>query len=571
LCLDPSFTLLDRADSADLLDVVRQELGQAQKESRFPQKATCLDIYSRTVNEQAPLQQILDTAFPWCRDFADDLKRLFASYVDAKQSRGVLDYDDLLLYWHHLMSEPALAQIVHSRFDHVLVDEYQDTNRLQASVLFALQAAGAGLTVVGDDAQSIYAFRAARVRNILDFPARFEPAATTILLEENYRSSQPILDCANAVISLSRELTHKRLFSKKTSAERPTLVTAADEVAEVDWVVRRILHEREDGVRLCEQAVLFRTSHHSDRLEVELARRNIPFIKYGGLRFLETAHVKDVLCVLRWAENPRDTIAGFRVLQILAGVGPALARRAFDHLAASGLFKNAFLSFEAPPAVRRDLSSMADLFVSLRASPWSCQMALVRAWYEPYLHRNYDDAAARACDLAELERLGADAPTRERFLSDLILDPPQASGDFARPPHLDEDFLILSTIHSAKGQEWRVVYVLHATDGCIPSDMACDTPEQIEEERRLLYVAMTRAKERLHLVHPLRFFVRQQPRYGDKHVLAPRTRFIPDTLLSLFACETHERRGPGTFDAEPGSASAPKIDVAARVRGMWGP
>jgi DNA helicase-2/ATP-dependent DNA helicase PcrA len=293
------------------------------------------------------------------------------------------------------------------------------------------------------------------------------------------------------------------------------------------------------------------------------------------------------------------------VLQILAGVGPTLARRAFDHLAASGLparalranqnpaepapfqdaqessrgptifgssrSESAFLSFEAPPAVRRDLSSLADLFVSLRASPWSGQMALVRAWYEPYLHRNYDDAAARACDLAELERLGADAPTRERFLSDLILDPPQASGDFARPPHLDEDFLILSTIHSAKGQEWRVVYVLHATDGCIPSDMACDTPEQIEEERRLLYVAMTRAKERLHLVHPLRFFVRQQPRYGDKHVLAPRTRFIPDTLLSLFACETHERRGPGTFDAEPGSANAPKIDVAARLRGMWGP
>ena len=607
LCLDPAFTLLDRADSADLMDVLRQELGFAQKHARFPQKSTCLDIYSRTVNAQRPLQEVLDVAFPWCRDWGDDLKRLFASYTDGKLARGVLDYDDLLLYWFHLMGEPALARVVRERFDAVLVDEYQDTNRLQAAVLFALQPDGRGLTVVGDDAQAIYSFRSADVDNILEFPSHFSPTARVVTLEQNYRSSQPVLEACNAVIAQAKARFPKNLFSEKTSSEKPVMVTAADENAEVDYVVEQILKEREDGVPLKEQCVLFRTSHHSDRLELELARRNIPFVKFGGLKFLEAAHVKDALGALRWAENPRDQVAAQRVLQVLRGIGPAAARRAFEHLARGaispngallpgsvsgeirllegnnpliansliagnraiarhGLDAEAFASFEAPAAARSDWPGLAALMVALRESPWAGQLELVRRWYEPHLFRLYDDGAARLADLMELERLAADTPTRERFLSELMLDPPQVTGDWAGPPHLDEDYLILSTIHSSKGQEWQSVYVLHATDGCIPSDMATDTPEQIEEERRLLYVAMTRAKRGLHLVHPLRFYVRQQPRYGDKHVYAPRTRFIPEALLGLFDVKTHGRTELG--DAHAGG-SAPKIDVGARLRGMW--
>ena len=578
LCLDPSFTLLDRADSADLMDVVRQEHGLATKTTRFPQKGTCLDIYSRTVNAQRPLETCLAEVFPWCRDFGDELRRLFAGYVDAKLAHGVLDYDDLLLYWFHLMAEPILAEHVRTRFDHVLVDEYQDTNRLQAGVLLALQPDGRGLTVVGDDAQAIYSFRAADVRNILEMPSAFTPPARTITLERNYRSTQPVLDAANAVIARARDLFPKRLYSEKPSTERPSMVTAADELAEVDWVVERILREREDGVPLKEQAVLFRTAHHSERLELELARRNIPFVKFGGLKFLEAAHVKDALSVLRWAENPRDQVAGFRVLQILRGVGPGVARRAFEHLAQQrdpmgsamqGTSAAALEGFTPPAAAAGDWADLTALMRALRSAPWSAQMLLVRDWYLPHLHRNHDDSAARAADVCELERIAAEAPSRERFLSDLMLDPPQATGDFAHPPHLDEDYLILSTVHSSKGQEWQVVYILHATDGCIPSDMACDTPEQIDEERRLLYVAMTRAKRGLHLVHPLRFFVRQQARYGDKHVFAPRTRFIPDELLPLFDVVSHGQNSIGV-ELPDGTRLAPKVDVAARLRGMWG-
>ena len=323
--LDFAFTIHDRKDSADLLNLIRHQLGLSEQERRFPLKATCLAIYSRAVNSGHALDKVLLQHFPWCAAFEDDLRRLFEGYVEAKQSQHVLDYDDLLLYWAELMKAPELADAVRSLFDYVLVDEYQDTNAIQAAILLALKPDGQGLTVVGDDAQSIYGFRAATVRNILDFPKQFQPPATIVTLDRNYRSTAPILEAANAVIALAKERFTKNLWSDRSSAEKPALVSVQDDAAQAGFVVERVLANREEGMSLKEQAVLFRTSYHSAALEIELSRRNIPFVKFGGLKFLEAAHVKDLLAVLRWAENALDRMAGFRVLQLLPGIGPGMA------------------------------------------------------------------------------------------------------------------------------------------------------------------------------------------------------------------------------------------------------
>jgi DNA helicase-2/ATP-dependent DNA helicase PcrA len=352
LGLDPSFTVLDREDSADLLDLVRHQLGLAKTEKRFPRKSTCLAIYSRVVNAQEPLGACLKRSFPWYAEWEAQLRELFAAYVEAKRARHVLDYDDLLLTWWIMMSEPALAAKVGKRFDHVLVDEYQDTNRLQAEILQKLKPDGTGVTVVGDDAQSIYSFRAANVRNILDFPSQYTPAAAVITLEQNYRSSQPILDASNAAIGLCKQRFTKDLFSTRKEGVRPRLVTVSDEAEQVRFVADGVLAQREAGVPLKRQAVLFRAAHHSDALEVELARRNIPFVKYGGLRFLEAAHIKDVLAILRWAENARDSMAAFRSLQLLTGMGPAGAGHAWEWLEQHGFDLQLFAEFSPAGAVK---------------------------------------------------------------------------------------------------------------------------------------------------------------------------------------------------------------------------
>jgi DNA helicase-2/ATP-dependent DNA helicase PcrA len=567
LDLEPGFTLLDREDSADLLDRLRHDQGLSATRERFPRKGTCLAIYSQVVNTQTALRSALEDAFPWCLTWEAALRALFAAYVDAKTARGVLDYDDLLLYWLALMEEPALALRVGALFDHVLVDEYQDTNAIQGEIIRRLKPTGRGVTVVGDDAQAIYSFRGSTIRNILSFPQQYEPPASLLALEQNYRSTQPILAAANAVIAQSRQRHAKELFSTRSGGGRPRLVTVADELAQVEHVVERILERREAGVPLMGQAVLFRASHHSDLLEVELGRRNIPFHKFGGLRFLEAAHIKDTLACLRWAENARDELAGFRVAQLLPGVGPQLADRLCASVVERGLGP-ALAGFDPPAAARADWPALIGVYQRLcdAATPWIGQLGLVRAFYEPHLERLYDDARVRRGDLEELEQLAAAAPSRERFLSELTLDPPQATGAEAGPPHRDEDYLILSTIHSAKGQEWDSVFVINVADGCFPSDLATDHPDQIEEERRLLYVAMTRAKNSLELVHPLRFFIRQQSRRGDRHVFTPRTRFIPDAILGAF-----ERTTPAASpsnDVAPLPA-APVIDVAARLRARW--
>jgi DNA helicase-2/ATP-dependent DNA helicase PcrA len=567
--LNPSFTILDRSDAADLMDVVRHDLGLSKKESRFPRKDTCLAIYSFAINSGASIKTTLRDQFPWCTEWKADLRNLFGEYAAAKQRQNVLDYDDLLLAWSEMMNDGDLAAEVGDRFDHVLVDEYQDTNRLQANILTKLKPDGRGVTVVGDDAQSIYSFRAATVRNILDFPDQFEPRARVITLEQNYRSTQPILDACNSVIEFAAERFTKNLRSDRKSKQRPFLTTVADETAQARYVAQQILDAREAGVPLKSQAVLFRASHHSAQLEIELSRRNIPFVKYGGLKFLEAAHVKDVLSVFRWCENPMDRVAGFRALKLLPGIGPTTAGKVQDQIEEQAKRPDVLTSIQVPKSAAEDWPPFASLVGRMRKAKttWPAEFTLVRQWYEPHLHRMYDDGQLRMADIAQLEQIAGGYESRERFLTELTLDPPDVTSGQARGSTLDEDYTILSTIHSAKGQEWRIVRLLNVVDGCIPSDMATRTDDEIEEERRLLYVAMTRAKDELDLVVPQRFYTYQQSKTGDRHVYACRSRFIPDGIIDSFDCQAwHERVQGSNRTAKKTGATT---DVAASLLRMW--
>jgi ATP-dependent DNA helicase UvrD/PcrA len=572
LGLDPGFSVLDRGDSADLIDVARHELALSSKERRFPRKDTCLAIYSHCVNTRAPLADVLAGVFPWCAEWEKELKALFARYVEAKQAQSLLDFDDLLLWWHALVEEPALARDVGALFDHVLVDEYQDTNVLQAGILLAMKPDGAGLTVVGDDAQSIYSFRAASVENILSFPRRFSPPARIVTLEDNYRSTQGILDSANALMADAPRQFRKDLRASRgggRTGARPRHVTVLDDRGQALYVIGRVLAAREQGVMLRKQAVLFRSSHHSDVLELELVRRDIPYVKYGGLKFLEAAHVKDLLAVLRWADNPKNRVAAFRVVQLLPGMGPANADRAWTRFEAGGHDWSALAGFPAPAVAKDDWDALRALLGTLGAAGarWEGQLALARAWYAPHLARIHDAAEARAGDLEQLERIALQYASRERFLSELTLDPPSATSDLSDGASLDEDWLVLSTVHSAKGQEWDRVHVLNVSDGSFPNEYATGRPEQIEEERRLLYVAMTRARDELDLVSPLRYYVTQQPRAGDAHVYGARSRFLTPRVMATLEAVTWPQAG--TESEAPAEKALPRIDAAAKMRQAW--
>ncbi|GAB3777126.1 ATP-dependent helicase [Ramlibacter monticola] len=567
--LEENFTIHDRGDAEDLMGLVRHEIGFSDQKKRFPLKGTCLGIYSRVLNTRDPLALVLQSVYPWCTQWEDELKKLFGAYVEAKQQQNVLDYDDLLGFWADMMAEPTLAQEVGARFDHVLVDEYQDTNRLQAEILLGMKPSGQGVTVVGDDAQSIYSFRGATVRNILDFPHRFAQPARVVTLERNYRSTQPILEASNAVIAAARERHAKNLFTDKASSQRAQLVLVPDEAQQARWVADQVLRQREAGAALKAQAVLFRASHHSAPLELELARRNIPFVKFGGLKFLEASHIKDLMAVLRFAQNPRSRMAGFRVAQLVPGIGAATATRLLDAMGEAGDPQQALQSFEPPAAAREGWTELASLYAKLDDAElaWPADMELAKAWYLPVLERLHDDAQVRKLDLEQLVRLAAGYGSRERFLTELTLDPPEVTSDQSGPPLRDEDYLILSTIHSAKGQEWKAVHVLNVVDGCIPSDMATGTTEEIEEERRLLYVAMTRAKEQLHLLVPQRFYVSQQSGGGDRHVYAGRSRFITEAMTKHFEPVAWPHAPAGSLAATP--STAPVMQVRDRARAAW--
>ena len=568
--LDPAFSVMDRGDAADLLDTVRTELGFSGKGQRFPRKDTCLGIYSYRVNTQKSLKETLESQYGWCAHFEEDIGKLLRGFVERKSQYRALDFDDLLLYWHAMMGEDRIAKSVSAHFDHVLVDEYQDTNKLQADILYALKPDGQGVTVVGDDAQAIYSFRAAAVENILGFPDRFRPKAEVVTLAQNFRSSQSVLDAANALMAEAPRQYRKHLLSMRGQGPRPKLVTVDDLPTQSEFICTRILASREAGTPLRRQAVLFRSGSHSDMLEIELAKRKIPCVKYGGLKFLVAAHVKDLLAILRWADNPRNQLAAFRVLQLMPGMGPANAKRALDHFVANDHQWSSFEKFDAPNDAKVPFLKFMDLYnqLCLPDREWRGQINMVREWYKPHMERMYEHVHTRIGDLDQIELLSSQYQSRERFITELTLDPPNATSDLAGQPLVDEDYLVISTIHSAKGMEWDHVYILNVVDGSFPSEFATGKAELIEEERRLLYVAMTRARNELTCVVPLRFQITSQPKTSDGHVYGARSRFLSEKVVKCFDEQTFQ--GTNTdVKIEAATPDSGAIDVASRLKQMW--
>ncbi|MAG92130.1 MAG: ATP-dependent DNA helicase [Planctomycetaceae bacterium] len=568
--LKPEFTILDRSDSEDLMNVIRNDLELAKTDKRFPLKGTCMAIYSRCINSQQRPETILKRHYPWCVEQEDGLKQLFKAYTERKEQQGCFDYDDLLVFWNALLAEPACRELIQHRFDAVLVDEYQDTNLIQASILRHLCPEGKGLTVVGDDAQSIYSFRAATVRNILDFPEQF--AGTRVVkLEENYRSTQPILEATNRVIAHASEHHDKQLFSQREAGALPAIVSCQDEDEQTEFVIEEILTHRETGIPLTQHAVLFRASHHSMALEVELSRRDIPFHKYGGLKFIETAHVKDLIAFLRVVENPLDQVSANRILMLLPGVGPRKARQLAEMLAAAEGNFDAWNDYKPPkaaadywPACLRLMKQLAGR--SKSDNDVAAEVYSVRKFYSPLLEQKYDHAQARLRDIEQLEQVAVRFPDRTTFLTEITLDPPSSTQELAADPYLDEDYLILSTIHSSKGLEWDSVFVIHAADGNIPSDMATKNEAEIEEERRLLYVAMTRAKNRLFVCHPQRYYFHSRHR-SDSHSFSQLTRFLPKDVQQV--CERRAAGIADSFDSVDQATDVTTGDIRRSINDMW--
>ncbi len=568
--LESDFSVMDKSDSADMMDVLRHELGYSKTHRRFPKKKTCLDIYSRCVNGQSALQDVLDKHFPYCSDWADELTALFKRYTEEKLEQVCLDYDDLLLYCFHMSQVKEIANEIRERFDYIMVDEYQDTNVLQAGILFGFFPDGQGLTVVGDDAQSIYGFRSANVDNILGFPDQFTPKAKVISLEQNYRSHQKILDLANTLLSESSEGYKVALYSDKKSGPLPKLVNIEDDRKQAEYIVESVLASREAGVDLKQQAVLFRSSYHSDRLELELTRRNIPYVKHGGLKFLEAAHVKDVLCMLRWADNPKHKISAYRVLKLLPGIGPKTAEKIFDYLTLHHFDFAALDSVSIGGEAKAAVISLAKLLHEIHHNriDWNSQLTKLAEIYKPLLEESYDDHFVRYGDIEQLTEISQQYKSRERFLTELTLDPPQSSGDLAGSPHIDDDFLILSTIHSAKGQEYKNVFLLNVADGNFPNEYACGDKRAIEEERRLLNVALTRAKNELHLMQPLKYWVPEQQSWGDKHVYGGKSRFLTDQVMKCIEVIHYPRLTPNTEESLRSTKAI--ADIKKMVLGQWG-
>ena len=565
--LPRDFTILDRSDTEDLIDVVRNDMSYSRSDKRFPRKGSCAEIYSRRVNGDEDLESVLTRHFPWCEEWHDELKALFRSYMERKQNLNLLDYDDLLLYWNILVQDRHMAELIGDRFQHILVDEYQDTNRIQASILSGMRYTNRNITVVGDDAQSIYSFRSATVQNMLDFPDQFE-GATVVRLVQSYRSAEPILHTANRVIAQTSQGYSKELWSSRRDGQRPRLITCVDENQQDEMIISKVLEHYEQGIALRDQAVLFRAASHANSLEMALSRKNIPFRKFGGLRFLEAAHIKDLVCFLRLAVNQRDEVAWFRILQLLNGIGPGIASRAIQHIAQDEFSSASLSTFPWPPPAREEAAGLAELLDDLAATEEagpSVQIDRVRSYYGPLLARNHENARARAADIDHLGQLATGAGSTPEFLADLVLDPPASSGDLAGPPVLDEDWLVLSTIHSAKGLEWDAVYLIHAADGCIPSDMATGSREEIDEEVRLTYVAMTRAKEFLYVLWPMRYF-HKPAMVSDRHSYAQRSRFLTEEVVETMEHMKHE---PPPMTQDRPLSRRLGIDIASRLQELW--
>ena len=563
------FTILDQEDAADLMHLSRAQLGYASAKRRFPKKEALQYVYSRHINTDIPVDTILADEYPQFAEYAPDVLRIYADFSRRKAERNLVDYDDLLLFWAAMIDAPDVGERLAALYEHVLVDEYQDTNLLQARILKGMCRTGAAVSVVGDDAQSIYAFRGATIRNILDFPREF-PGAHIVTLSQNYRSTQPILDTSNVVISRAAERYTKELWTSRTGGDKPWLVTAADEAAQTRFVVDRVLELHEDGVPLREMAVLFRAGYMSAELEIELTARGIPFEKWGGLKFLEAAHVKDVLAFLRIVANPRDEVSWYRVLGLLPGVGDATARSAIQALEDASWSVDAYRGFAAPPRARAAHAALVALLDGLRDTGPSREggvadeIARVRVLYDDVLRERYDRTAPRLADLDQLQIIAAAYPDRETFLAALALEPPQATSDLGDGAANDDDALILSTAHSAKGREWDAVFVIWAVDGWFPLSRSLDDDAELEEERRLFYVALTRARTHLFVSYPLAVYdsrrsadytLDQVSRFVDRGVRETMQRFVVD-----------QGRSPDQREA----VVTPVVDVRAAMRARFG-
>lgn len=563
--LPQDFTIIDQSDAEDMLDIIRHKKIDSQK-GRFPRKGTILSIYSRRMNSGEDLHFILKKHFPWCEKWMPQLKEIFKEYTIEKQRQNILDYDDLLLYWYYLLEDPQASKIIEDRFDYILIDEYQDTNKLQSDILIRMRKNNQNLMVVGDDAQSIYSFRAATVQNMLQFPKLFNNAKI-IKLEQNYRSSDLILQTTNRLISQAKDRFAKELFSNRPGGEKPALITCKDEADEADMIIQKILTHYEQGTRLSEQAVLFRASSHSASLEIALMKKEIPFHKYGGLKFLDAAHVKDFLSLVKILENPRDEMAWFRILQLFEGVGPATAASIYEHYKLNNFTVDSLASISLPIPIRQQVLGLRKLLVDILSNETialGSQLELVRAFYVPLLENNYENSAPRTNDIEHMISLASSYRSRTQFLTDLILDPPSSTSDIAGPGKKDEDHLILSTIHSAKGCEWDVVYLIHAADGCIPSDMSTGSDEEIEEELRLAYVAMTRARDHLYISWPMRFYSRPQG-FSDRHNYSQRCRFLNDYIM-----ETIDQINSTCSEPEQNQESIEGIsNIKDKLMGFW--
>ncbi len=565
LGLSPDFGLLDAGDAADVLDLVRQEQGHSDSAKRFPRKGTLIDIYSRTVNAQRPLRDVLASDFPWCDEHGDALASLFTAFTARKRALGVLDLDDLLVFWRALMSDERAAARIAGGYDHVLVDEYQDVNALQVDVVAGFADAGSTITAVGDDFQAIYGFRSASADFILGFPERF--AGTTIVtLERNYRATQPLLDVANAVSAQDSAGFPKTLRAQRDGGEQPALVFLRDQTHEATEVCDRVLAAREQGMLLREQAVLARTGHDTDLLELELSRRRIPYRKYGGLRYFDAAHVKDLLAALRLADRPGDELAWFRVLQLLDGVGPGRAKRVVARLLAgdppslSTLPDRWAVARAELPASAHELADALIAAVAASADGSAGAAAeRLRDAVAPLVHAHYVDGAVRVQDLDALTGMAAGARDLRTFVAELVLDPPVSAGDIAQPPHQDEDWLVLSTVHSAKGLEWQSVHVIAAYDGNFPACMGAGTSESIAEERRLFYVALTRARRALTVYVPRRYYHRPSGR-DDGHGYGKPSRFLAPDVQELCAV-THLTDDPVALPVSPITAARIRASV----------
>jgi DNA helicase-2/ATP-dependent DNA helicase PcrA len=557
------FSIMDQGDAEGLMQLSRAALGYADTKRRFPKKETLHYLYSTHINTGREISELLSKELPQFVDELPHIERIYADYIQRKAARNLVDYDDLLLFWALMIEAPSLGERISGLYSHVLVDEYQDTNILQARILRGMCRTHCNVTVVGDDAQSIYSFRGASFRNILQFPEQF-PGTTIVPLEQNYRSTQPILDTTNTLISRASERFTKNLWTQRDGGERPWLVSVRDEQEQTRFVCDRVLELHEGGMPLKEIAVLVRAGYQSADLEIELTNRRIPFEKWGGLKFLEAAHVKDVVAFLRILENPRDEVSWYRVLMLLPGIGDVTARAALETLAASSFSVDAFASYTPPPRAREAHRQLVALMDNLRTTTdeegaVANDITRVRLLYDGILRERYDRVDPRLSDLDQLQTIAGGYPSRAAFLSALALEPPQATQDLAGAAGEDEDALILSTVHSAKGKEWDAVFVIWAVDGFFPLSRSLTSDDELEEERRLMYVAMTRPRNHLMVTYPLNQY---SSRRGADYSIDQLSRFIDRGVMQQM------QRVVPQFDDAPEPDSPPEVDATLDLRAM---